>query len=51
MIQNKLSAMEGVIPSKFIAPHLNALHSARKRFIEKEADEKLRRTLKHETIT
>ena len=34
-----------------IASHLNALHSARKRFIETEADEKLRRALRHKTRT
>ena len=49
VMQNKPSALEGVIASKFIALHLNALHSARKRFIENEADEKLRRALRHKT--
>ena len=32
-----------------IALHPNALHSARKRFIESEADEKLHRVLRHKT--
>ena len=40
-IESKLPALEGVTSSKLIASHLNALHSARKRFIETEADEKL----------
>ena len=48
-MRNKPPALEGVIASKLIALHLNALHSARKRFIESEADEKLRRALKHKT--
>ena len=41
--------MEGVIASKLIALHLNVLHSARKRFIESEADEKLHKALRHKT--
>ena len=51
VIENKLPALEGVTSSKLIASHLNALHSARKRFIETEADEKLRRALRHKTRT
>ena len=51
VIENKLPALEGVTSSKLIASHLNALHSARKRFIETEADEKLRPALKHKTRT
>ena len=51
VIENKLPALEGVTSSKMIASHLNALHSARKRFIETEADEKLRRALRHKTRT
>ena len=42
VMQNKPPALEGVTAGKLIASHLNALHSARKRFIEIEADEKLR---------
>ena len=47
VMRNKPPALEGVITSKLIALHLNALHSARKRFIKSEADEKLRRALRH----
>ena len=50
-IENKLPALEVVTSSKFIASHLNALHSARKRFTETEADEKLHRELRHKTRT
>ena len=45
VMQNKLPILKGVIASKLIALHLNALHSARKRFIESEAGEALRRAL------
>ena len=45
--ENKLPALEGVTSSELVASHLNAWHSARRRFIETEADEKLRRALKH----
>ena len=38
VMQNKPPALDGVIASKLIALHLYALHSARKRFIESEAD-------------
>ena len=49
VMRNKPPALEGVIVSKLIALHLNALHLARKRFIESEADEKLCRELRHKT--
>ena len=49
VMRNKPPALEGVITSKLIALHLNALHSARKRFIKSEADEKLGRALRHKT--
>ena len=32
--------------SELVASHLNALHTARRRFIETEEDEKLHRALK-----
>ena len=38
VMRNKPPALDGVIASKLIALHLYALHSARKRFIESEAD-------------
>ena len=47
VMQNKPPSLEGVIASKLIALHVNALHLARKRFIESEADQKLCRGLKH----
>ena len=49
VMQSKPPALEGVITSKSIALHLNALHSARKRFIESEAFQKLHRVLRHKT--
>ena len=49
VMRNKPSALEGVIASKLIALHLYALHSARKRFTETEADKKLRRAPRHKT--
>ena len=51
VIDNKLPALQGVTSSKLIASHLNALHAARRKFIETEADEKLRRALRHQTRT
>ena len=41
--------MEGVTSSKLLAKHLNALHSARRAFIENESSEKLRRALRSKT--
>ena len=38
--------MEGVTTSESLAKHLNALHSARKAFIESEANERVRRALR-----
>ena len=49
--ENKLPALEGIMSSELVASHLNALHSARRRFIETEADEKLHRALKHKRRT
>ena len=51
VIDNKLPALQGVMSSKLIASHLNALHAARRKFIKTEADEKLRRALRHQTRT
>ena len=47
VMQNKPPSLEGVIASKLIALHVNALHLARKRFIESEADQKLCKALRH----
>ena len=51
VLNNQLPAQNGVTSSELIASHLNSLHAATKRFIEAEADEKLRRALRHKTIT
>ena len=39
-------ALDGMTSSEVLARHLNALHSARKAFIQSEADEKIRRALR-----
>ena len=49
VIENELPALEGVTSSKLIAEHLNAMHRARKAFIETESSEKLRRALRRKT--
>ena len=51
VIENKLPALEGVTSSELLTSHLNALLSARRRFIETEADQKLGRALKHKART
>ncbi len=43
---DKLPALEGKTSSEILAMHLNALHSARKAFIESEASESIRRALR-----
>ena len=40
-------ALEGKTMSKIFATHLNTLHAAREAFINSEADERLRRALRH----
>ena len=40
-------SLEGTTMSQIFAKHLNALHSAREEFIKSEADERLRRALRH----
>ena len=49
--ENKLPALEGATSSELLASRLNALHSAKTRLIETEADEKLCRALKYKTRT
>ena len=44
---DKLPALEGTTTSRIVASHLNALHSARRAYIEVESSEKVRRALKH----
>ena len=47
VINDKPPALEGTTSSEVVAKNLNALHEARKAFIENETSEKLRRALKH----
>ena len=41
-LNDKPPALEGITSSEVVAKNLNALHAARKAFIENEASEKLR---------
>lgn len=43
---DKPPALEGTTTSEALAKHLNALHMARRAFIESEADERIRRALR-----
>ena len=47
IMSDNLPAMEGTTSSEVFAKHLNALHAARKIFIESEANERIRRALRH----
>ena len=47
IMSDNLPAMEGTTSSEVFAKHLNALHAARKIFIESEANERIRRDLRH----
>ena len=49
VLTDDLPALEGVTSSELLAKHLNALHSARRAFIENESSEKLRRALRSKT--
>ena len=40
-------ALEGLTTSEIFAKHLNTLHSARKAFVESDADERIRRALRN----
>ena len=51
VMNNKLPALEGMTSSKIVAENLNAMHNARQAFIKAEADEKLRRALRHQVRT
>ena len=51
VMNNKLPALEGVTSSKIAAENLNVMHNARQAFIKAEADEKLRRALRHQVRT
>ena len=46
IMTDRLPALEGATSSQVLAQHLNALHAARKAFIESEADERIRRALR-----
>ena len=48
VINDHLPGLEGVSTSKIVAENLNAMHTARKKFIECESSEKLRRALRHQ---
>ena len=47
IMNNKLPALQGTTSSEGFAEHLNALHAARKAFIQMEADERIRRALRN----
>ena len=44
---DKLPALESVTNSNVISTHVNALHSARRAYLEAESSEKVRKALKH----
>ena len=46
IMSNTLPALEGTASSGDFAQHLNALHGARKAFIQTKADERIRRDLR-----
>ena len=47
IMSNTLPALERTTNSEMFAQHLNALHGARKAFIQTEADERIRRALRN----
>ena len=47
IMSDNLPALEGSTSSEIFAKHLNALHAARKLFIQSEADERVRRALRY----
>ncbi|MCG7877703.1 MAG: transposase [Candidatus Thiodiazotropha endolucinida] len=47
IMNDTLPALQGTTSSEVFAQHLNALHAARKAFIETEADERIRRALRN----
>ena len=47
VLNDNLPALEGVTNSEVFAKHLNALHGARRAFIQTEADERIRRALRN----
>jgi transposase InsO family protein len=47
-LNSQAPALEGVSTSEIVAKNLNAIHTARKSFIENESAEKLRRAFRHQ---
>ena len=47
IMSNTLPALEGTTSSEVFAQHLNALHGARKAFIQTEADERIKSELQN----
>ena len=47
IMNDNLSALEGKTSSEVFAKHLNALHAARKKFIQTEADARIRKALRN----
>ena len=51
VLSTQLPAQNSVTSSELISSYLNSTHAATERFVETEADEKLRRTRMHKTRT
>ena len=51
VLEDKLPALESNTSSDIIRKHLEALHSARKTFIQAESSERIRRALRHNVRT
>ena len=47
-LNSQAPALEGIATSEIVAKNLNAIHAARKSFIENESAEKLRRAFRHQ---
>ena len=46
VLSDRVPALQGATASEVLANHLNALHAARRSFVESEADERIRRALR-----
>ena len=51
LIDSSVATAEGSSSSKLIADHLNAMHAARKAFVENESSDKFRRAISKQTRT
>ena len=51
IMNEKLPALEGSTSSEILKEHLDKMHSAREAFIKCEADEKIKRALRHQVRT